>query len=420
MNLNGGRFNSNNKNNNNSLLPVLEYYLTRKMTYEILIELLYDAYYSCRKNKGRKPSAVQFGWNYERELEALAHELLDGTYILTTSIVFGITRPKDREVFAANFRDRVVHHLLMNRFLPVLDGEMIEDSFNCRVGKGVFHGVKRLSDEIRRISCNYTKPTYVLSGDIEGFFMSINKEKLWQMVERTIRDNCRDEDLEWWLRLFRIVLMNRPENDCIIRGDKRVLDRLPCNKSLLKGDGKNGLPIGNLPSQICGNFYRTPFDKMMRDAVGRGGYYCVFVDDFRVVCTDKRKLELLAVKAREYLWQNLGLKMHTRKFTITEVRRGVKFIGAVIKPWGTYTGNRTVNHAFSVARMSDVGDMKRHVQRLNSYYGFMTHGLTYAIRRNLYDAIPAEIKKKIVCVGMKKFVLSRNQRCLSSEKKEED
>ena len=402
------------------MLPVLEYGCERKMTYDILIERLYDAYYACRRNKGRKPSAVQFGWNYERELEELARCLLDGTYTPTTSIVFGVTRPKDREVFAANFRDRVVHHLLMDKFMRFLDREMIADSYNCRKGKGVFYGVERLAEEIRRVSHDYTRPTYVLSGDVEGFFMSIDKAKLWQMTERVIRDNCKDgkdDDLEWWLRLFKIVLMHRPEQDCIIRGDKAVLDRLPKNKSLLKGDGRNGLPIGNLPSQICGNFYRTPFDRMMKDALGDDGFYCVFVDDFRAVSTDKRLLERLAVKARDYLRQYLGLRMHKHKFSITEIKKGVPFIGAVIKPWGTYASNLIVNSAFEVAQIERVENMERHVQRLNSYMGFLGHRLTYAIRRNIYNAIPMDIKKRMICVGMKKYVLPRRQACLSSERR---
>lgn len=415
--MNNGGFNNNNKTNNYNLLPVLEYGCERKMTYDILIERLYDAYYACRRNKGRKPSAVQFGWNYERELEDLAHCLLDGTYTPTTSIVFGVTRPKDREVFAANFRDRVVHHLLMDKFMCFLDREMIDDSYNCRKGKGVFYGVERLAEEIRRVSHDYTRPAYVLSGDVEGFFMSINKAKLWQMTERVIRDNCKDDDLEWWLRLFKIVLMHRPEQDCIIRGDKAVLDRLPKNKSLLKGDGRNGLPIGNLPSQICGNFYRTPFDRMMKDALGDEGFYCAFVDDFRAVSTDKRLLERLAVKAREYLWQYLGLKMHKHKFSITDAKKGVPFIGAVIMPWGIYASNRIVNNAFEVAQIEYVENTERHVQRLNSYMGFLGHRLTYAIRRNMYDALPMDIKKRMICVGMKKFVLLRRQACLSSERK---
>ena len=156
---------------------------------------------------------------------------------------------------------------------------------------------------------------------------------------------------------------------------------------------------------------------MMKDVLGDDGFYCVFVDDFRAVSTDKRLLERLAVKARSYLWQYLGLRMHKHKFSITEAKKGVLFIGAIIMPWGIYASNRIVNNAFNVAQIEHVNNMERHVQRLNSYMGFLIHRLTYAIRRNIYDAIPTDIKKKMICVGMKKFVLLRRQVCLSSEKR---
>jgi hypothetical protein len=156
---------------------------------------------------------------------------------------------------------------------------------------------------------------------------------------------------------------------------------------------------------------------MMKDALGDEGFYCVFVDDFRAVSTDKRLLERLAVKAREYLWQYLGLKMHKRKFSITDVKKGVPFIGAIIMPWGIYASNRIVNNVFEVAQIEHVDDMERHIQRLNSYMGFLTHRLTYAIRRNLYDTIPTNIKRRMICVNMKKFVLRRQQACSSSERR---
>jgi hypothetical protein len=156
---------------------------------------------------------------------------------------------------------------------------------------------------------------------------------------------------------------------------------------------------------------------MMKDALGDEGFYCVFVDDFRAVSTDKRLLERLAVKARSYLWQYLGLRMHRRKFSIIDAKKGVPFIGAIIMPWGIYASNRIVNNAFEVAQIEHVDDMERHVQRLNSYMGFLGHRLTYAIRRNLYDAIPTDIKRRMVCINMKKFVLRRQQACSSSERR---
>ena len=54
-----------------------------------------------------------------------------------------MTRPKIREVFAADFRDRIVHHLLIRRLEPLFESAFIDDSYNCRKGKGTDYGVKR-------------------------------------------------------------------------------------------------------------------------------------------------------------------------------------------------------------------------------------------------------------------------------------
>lgn len=371
------------------------------MLYNELIDKVYEAYYDCRRNKGRKASAIHFSWDYEQEVRKLTKELVNGTYKPSTSIVFGVTRPKNREVFAADFRDRIVHHLLMLEFGEIIDKEMIDDSYNCRKGKGVFYGQDRLEEEIKRISENYTKQCYVLSGDIEGFFMSIDKEKLCQMVERLIRDHYKDEDMEWWIRLFKQVLMHRPELDCEIHGDKGILDRLPDNKTLFRSNGK-GLPIGNLPSQICGNLYRTPFDRMMQREIGDKGFYCVFVDDFRVVSRDKKLLQEIAIKARRYLKDYLGLTMHKKKFSIDEAKKGVKFIGCVIRPWGRYVSNRLINNALFVFAEKEE-DMERQMLRMNSYMGFLIHTKTYGIRWNLYKNIPKEARARMVCVNMRKY-----------------
>lgn len=57
-----------------------------------------------------------------------------------------VHRPKLREVFAADFRDRIIHHIIMQRLEPLFEKFFIEDTFNCRKGKGVLYGVHKLKD----------------------------------------------------------------------------------------------------------------------------------------------------------------------------------------------------------------------------------------------------------------------------------
>ncbi len=375
--------------------------IIKKTMEYITAEEIYEAYYDCRKNKRSKASAVMFSVHYERELRKLRRELNDMTYNIGTSIAFGITRPKHREVFAASFRDRIVHHLLMMKLEPILESEMIDNSFNCRKGKGTECGVNTLAEQIKTVSQNYTREAYVLQCDLQGFFMSIDKHILWNMVSDIMRKKWCYGNLDWWLWLVKMIIIHRPERDCVIKGDKRILDNLPDNKTLFRSGGK-GLPIGNLTSQIFGNYYLTPFDWWLRSILPKGCDTGRFVDDFYVVGTDGKGMMKTIPAIRQHL-KDYGLTLHPRKVMITEVKKGVKFIGAVIKPWGIYTGNRTVGHAFEVAEIERVENLERHVQRLNSYFGFMKHRLTYAIRWRLFNAIPEKIKKKLVCVNMEKF-----------------
>ncbi len=398
--MNNGGFNNNNKNNQYVVLPVLEYY-TSSMEY-VTLEEVYEAYFDCRSNKRRKTSAVFFEIHYERYLRELYEELNSMTYEINTSIVFPVTRPKHREVFAAHFRDRVVHHLLMLKLEPILESEMIDNSFNCRKGKGTVCAVDTMSDQIRRVSNGYNEKAYILQCDLQGFFMSIVPGKLLELLEDIIRKKWNYGNLEWWLWLVKKIVMHRPERNCRIMGNKSVLDALPDNKTLFRSNGK-GVPIGNLTSQIFGNYYLTPFDWWLRDMLGEGDESGRYVDDFYMIGRNKKALLSLLPKIRVYLREEFGVTLHPRKIMITEVRKGVSFVGAVIKPWGGYISNRTVGHAFEVAVKEDVKDIEKHVARLNSYFGFMIHRLTYGIRWRLWKAIPEKVKKKIICVNMRKF-----------------
>lgn len=376
----------------------------------VTIDDMYEAYYNCRKNKRRKVSSLEFEMHYETELRRLYEELNSMTYEISTSVVFGVTRPKHREVFAANFRDRVVHHLLMLRLEPILEGEMIDNSYNCRKGKGVYYGVDTLASQIRKVSKNYTRKAYILQCDLQGFFMSIDKTLLCDMVENIMRRKWRYGNTGWWIWLARKIIMHRPEMNCEVHGDKGILDNLPDNKTLFRSSGK-GLPIGNLTSQIFGNYYMIPFDRRILGTLNGNGEYGRYVDDFYIVSTDKRMLLAMLPKIRRYVSEMLHLTLHPRKVNIVEVRKGVPFIGSVIKPWGIYISNRTVEHAFDVATSESVEDYARHVQRLNSYYGFMRHRLTYAIRWRIFNSIPPNIKKKLICVNMLKYELRRKVSC---------
>ena len=81
----------------------------------LTIEEVFDAYVDCRKHKRNSSNQLQFEVDLEANLVALYRELKAGQYQIGQSTAFVVTRPKVREIWAADFRDRVIHHLIYNR-----------------------------------------------------------------------------------------------------------------------------------------------------------------------------------------------------------------------------------------------------------------------------------------------------------------
>ncbi len=115
---------------------------------------LYDAYLSCRKNKRWKYSALAFEINAEENLALLLEELKTRTYRPHPSVCFVTESPKPRKIFAAAYRDRIVHHLMVSCFEPSWERRFIFDSYACRKEKGIHMAAKRLQAFMRKAACN--------------------------------------------------------------------------------------------------------------------------------------------------------------------------------------------------------------------------------------------------------------------------
>jgi len=82
---------------------------------------LFKAYYSCLKNKRNTINALAFELNLEENLIALKTEIESGSYKPSSSIAFVVDKPVKREIFAASFRYRVVHHFLIQKMNAVFE-----------------------------------------------------------------------------------------------------------------------------------------------------------------------------------------------------------------------------------------------------------------------------------------------------------
>lgn len=159
--------------------PLLFTITGRNQKAKIELSDLFEAYADCRANKRNTVNALSFEVDYEQKLIELREEINSGVYRPGRSIAFVVTHPVKREIFAADFRDRVVHHFIINKLNPLFEEVFIHDSYACRTGRGTHFAIARADRFIRRCSKNYTTDCYTLKLDIQGFFMAIDKRILW-------------------------------------------------------------------------------------------------------------------------------------------------------------------------------------------------------------------------------------------------
>lgn len=131
-----------------------------------------------------------------------------------------MNQPVKREIFAASFRDRIVHHILIRRLNPYFEKYFINDSYACREGKGTHAAIERAAHFVRSVSKNNTQSVYVLKLDIKGFFMSINQKLLYEKLEAFIikvTEKNPEMDRNFLLFLCRQIVFNDVCKDCMIR-----------------------------------------------------------------------------------------------------------------------------------------------------------------------------------------------------------
>jgi retron-type reverse transcriptase len=379
---------------------------------------LFEAYHACRKNKRKTMNAAAFEVDHESNLVALWKQINTGSYYPGRSLAFVVDKPVKREIFAAEFRDRVVHHLIINKINRLLEREFIYDSYACRVGKGTHMGIRRLDRFMRRCSANHTRDAYVLKMDIKGFFMSIDRGLLFERLRAFLHLHYTETDRDLIIDLCRRVITHDPASDCRIRGNRRAWDGLPQDKSLFHARYGCGLPIGNLTSQVFANFYLNPFDHFVKKTLGIR-YYGRYVDDFVIVHESRDFLKGLVPVIRDFLKRELSLTLHPKKIYLQHVRHGVVYLGAVIKPHRvTVTGRTKRNFAERLAAQNRISENHRPDREeksrfracVNSYLGILSHYATYRLRRAALDTMNHWWRRLFTAGGDLKKITARRGR----------
>jgi retron-type reverse transcriptase len=275
---------------------------------------LYTSYTVARRGKRHRTEVERFAYHLEDNLFRLQTELCTQTYQPGSYRHFYIYEPKKRKISAAPFRDRVVHHALVNVIGPIWERKFIHDSYACRVRKGTHKALDRCTAFVR-------KHRYVLQCDIAKFFPTIDHAVLKALLSHTIAD----PQVTWLCE--RIIdsgagVLDSEREPRWFPGDDMFAPLRP-----------QGLPIGNLTSQFWGNVYLNELDHFVkRELTCRS--YVRYADDFLLFGDDKPTLHRWHAELRAFAAERLRLHIHTEKTQVYPTRTGVPFLG--FRHFGTH------------------------------------------------------------------------------------
>ena len=336
------------------------------------------AFKKARKHKTLKYYVLEFENNLEDNLLQLRYELLFYTYKPNPLKTFIIKDPKTRKISKSKFRDRVVHHALVNILEPILDKTFIYDSYANRKDKGTLKALKRFDCFKRKISHNNTKKVYVLKPDIKHYFETVNHEVLLNLIKRKIKDNR----VIW---LIKIILENY----------------------YFKEKNK-GMPLGNLTSQFFANIYLNELDRFVKHEL-RAKYYIRYVDDF--VILDYSKLILFDYKNKiNELLKAIKLELHPDKSKIILLNKGVGLPGFRVFYYHKLLKKSNINKMqrqlliFKKKFDNNGIDYDKIYSSVEGWLGYAKYSNTYRLRRKFSKEFKEMFPSEISNIEINKYI----------------
>lgn len=323
---------------------------------------LESAYCKAKKGKLGNPNVLAFEENWRYNLCVLLRELREQNYTPKPLKKFILRDPKTRVISVSDFRDRVVHHAVVNILQPIYEPLFIHDSYASRKGKGTLKALQRFDEFKRKVSKNNSRKCYVFKADIKHYFDMVNHETLIKILEKKIQD----------ANFVQLI--------------QKVLDNHKLKES------KKGMPLGNWTSQFFANIYLNELDQFIKSEL-KVKYYVRYVDDFVILHHSKQRLENYKTAIQDFLQQNLKLELHPDKCKIGALKQGINFLGFKV-----FYHHKTIlkrNLQKLNKRLSELiadyktehGDINSIFQVLEGWSGYTKQGNTYGLRKRLTEQL---------------------------------
>ena len=321
---------------------------------------IYEAYRRTARGKRSKPEVIKYDNNLHMHLWDLQDRLARRVYRLSGYHRFMIHDPKDREIQALSFADRVFQQLLAERVLrPYFEPRLIYDNAACRIGKGTHFAMRRFATFLHEHYRKYGTKGYILRFDIRKYFDSIDHEVLKKKLSRIPDGDIRT-------LLYQII------------------------DTYEKTPGK-GLPMGNQSSQWFALYYLDRLDRFIKEKL-RIKHYVRYMDDGVIVHPDKKFLKEALRQMTELIGEDaLEFNEKTQIFPISQ---GTDFLGfrfyltdtgKVIRRLRSSAKKRLKRRLRAMVRLYRKGeltiaDMKEHIRSMQAH---LRHGHTRRLIANV-------------------------------------
>lgn len=312
--------------------------------------------------KRKKADVARFEQDLGYNIVKLSEELKQKKYRVSKYYRFRVYEPKEREIQALRFRDRVVQNCICNEILrPWLEPRLIYDNAACRVGKGTHFAQARLTQFLAAHYKRYGYEGYALKIDIKKFFDSVDHATLKKILCRFPTQGGRE------------LLCG------IVDGFEKTVGK--------------GLPMGNQSSQWFALYYLDGLDRIVKERY-RIKYYTRYMDDMVIIHRDKEYLKEVLAQMSKYAREELKLEFN-QKTQIIPLSQGVEYLGfrfylgrngKVVRKLRSSAKQRLKRNLKKLKRAYADGEMEiEDVKiRMQSYRSHLEHGHTYNLRKKAF------------------------------------
>lgn len=335
-----------------------------------LVEVMADyanvqkAYNKARKCKRYRKDVLLFTKDKEDNLETVRNDILGLSYEPSEYRYFKVYEPKERQIMALPFYDRVVQHAINNVLEPIFNQRFIFHSYACRKTKGM-HAA---SDTLQEWLYEWQKfhpdqPLYAIKADIHHYFQSINHDVLKAEIRKVIKDAGA------------LILIDK-----IINHNGQMPDGV-------------GIPVGNLTSQLFANIYLNKLDQYIKHTLG-AKHYMRYMDDFILLSPNKEQLRRWLADIERFLQDELKLELNP-KTTILAAKNGIDFVGYKHRATHRKVRPDSVKRIKKTIKRYESGKItKEQLQKsIASWTGHAGHADSYNLQKKVIALADAAIQR---------------------------